>query len=427
MSKNLLLFVILAFLLPAAAAGYTINGGREQDGRVITYYNAVPENEWAVKQAVRAWNESGARVEFSPALRGEAELVIEGGAQGLEGHATTVDRGGEPQPGDSKVTVPVAGSRDQRFTVALITAHELGHVLGLGHEDSGCATMNSTITASAPVRCSQPPAGKWRCGLLEEDDVRGVVSLYGGRPEPSGRSFCPKVPPKPKPPPPPPPEPLSPAGAVEVTSRPERSSRVSVRWRNGDSDRVHSAVVARARDRCPEKPADSESKTVAAEPGSEGRATFRLELASACYAVWSRDRSGDLSKRPATAWLEPPPPPEPPTNFAATPALSHPLGDTGASLRWHNAEVGTLRSVLIARSEGRCPGRPPGKPRPWEAPPAQADAFQEHYDLGFYPVADAQRYCYAVWSRDRFGRLSRPATAWTGAAKPQDEVIVLAG
>ena len=430
--KLLAALITVALGLPAAAAGYSLEGGVErQDGRVITYYNAAPEHEWAVDQAVRAWNESGANVEFTSAPRSEAEVVIKATTQGTSGHASSIRRGdAEPRPGDSQVSIPVASSsdpREQRFSVALVAVHELGHVLGLNHEDSGCATMNSTITNAAPKSCPQPPASQWRCRMLEEDDVRGAVALYGGRPDLPSRAYCPKVKPKPKPPPPEPPDPLTPAGAVRVSSDPGSSSRVTVRWLNSDSDRIRSAVVARAPGRCPAKPGGLEQRKVDARPGSQGSATFPLELESACYAVWSRDRSGRLSSEPATAWLDGPKSAAPPRSFVATATRSYPLEGTAISLRWHNADSSILREVVIARAKDRCPTRPPRRSRPWDSRSARPDAYEEHHDMGFYPGVDARRYCYAIWSRDRFGRLSRPATAWPSAVPKEEEVIVLAG
>ena len=64
--------------------------------------------------------------------------------------------------------------------MALIVTHELGHVLGLDHEDRICATMNSYLVNNGPEHCPAAPEGMWVCRLLRTDDVRGAVSLYGG-------------------------------------------------------------------------------------------------------------------------------------------------------------------------------------------------------------------------------------------------------
>ena len=98
MSAKLSLFLALLILLaPAGAAAYSIQRGiSHEKGRVITYYNAVSEHDWAVKRAARAWNRSGAQVEFVPASKDEAELVVEGGSQGLSGHASSTIRSSGP-------------------------------------------------------------------------------------------------------------------------------------------------------------------------------------------------------------------------------------------------------------------------------------------------------------------------------------------
>ena len=425
LSRISVALMLLVLLAPAGALAYRTQGKGSADGREVTYFNSVSQHDWAVRQAVRAWNRSGANIRFVPAHRGKAELVINAGSAPGTGRTETTFRDEGAKPGDAQVSIPspsAASRRDERFTVALIATHELGHVLKLDHEDSGCATMNSVIVNGAPARCRQPPPGKWDCRLLEEDDVRGVVALYGGTPRLRGPKFCPKVQPKPKPPPPVSPESV---GAVRVLPSFGRSPRVTVRWRNGDSAKIRASVVARARGHCPDEPSAGETKTVPAEPGSEGRVTFSLQLERSCYAVWLRDRSGSLSRRPATAWLDPPPPPRPPVDFAAETALADLFGGTGASLRWRNAEEDPLKSILIARQRGRCPSRAPHRSPPWNEPSAQG-TFQEHFDLGFYPSRDVQHFCYAAWSRDQFGRLSRRVVAWPMPPAEEEGVIVLA-
>jgi hypothetical protein len=84
-------------------------------------------------------------------------------------------------------------SGHDRYEMALIVAHELGHVLGLDHETSVCATMNPSVGDDHTTRCPAPPPGMWTCRLLQADDVRGAVSLYGGSPRPwRGSDFCPR-------------------------------------------------------------------------------------------------------------------------------------------------------------------------------------------------------------------------------------------
>jgi hypothetical protein len=63
---------------------------------------------------------------------------------------------------------------------ALTVAHELGHVLGLGHERRRCALMNPVHGRGGGTRCTQSPAAVRRRyrRLLERDDMRGARRLY---------------------------------------------------------------------------------------------------------------------------------------------------------------------------------------------------------------------------------------------------------
>ena len=178
---------LLALVLVPSADAYTFLGGRWQ-GSTITYYNEVPAYTWAVDTAAYAWNTSGAHVRFLKSSRHDAKVLL--GVQWFKplGDARPAIRNGRIY----NAKVGIQNGLD-RYTMAIVIAHELGHVLGLGHETHVCATMNPTLDIDHPEQCPAPPAGMWVCRLLRADDVRGAVRLYGGTVRPiRGPEFCPR-------------------------------------------------------------------------------------------------------------------------------------------------------------------------------------------------------------------------------------------
>lgn len=177
--------ILLALVCVPTAGAYRLEGGRWPT-KTIRYYNEVPAYTWAVDTAAFAWNSSGAHVQFLKSSRQSADVLVgirwfkvagEARLQRLNGRIVGAQVGIQ--------------SGHDRYTMALVIAHELGHVLGLGHEDRVCATMNTYIAVSHPKQCAAPPAGMWVCRLFRADDVRGAVSLYGGSVRPiRGPEFC---------------------------------------------------------------------------------------------------------------------------------------------------------------------------------------------------------------------------------------------
>jgi hypothetical protein len=177
--------IVVVLMCAPAAGAFRFEGGRWPT-RTIRYYNEVPAYAWAVDAAAFSWNSSGAHVQFLKSPRREADVLVGVRWFKAAGEARL-------QRFNDRIVGAQIGVRSgqDRYTMALVIAHELGHVLGLDHEDGMCATMNSRVDRDHPEHCPAPPAGMWVCRLLRTDDVRGAVSLYGGSVRPlRGPEFC---------------------------------------------------------------------------------------------------------------------------------------------------------------------------------------------------------------------------------------------
>ena len=308
--------VALATLAPAAAPAHAYKlGGKKWPG-TITYHVGIPQYADAIAEAARAWNTSGAGVRLREvASKRRARLrIVDGGAGGPSGFASvgyvprraifsmTVD--GIPISGDvrcgQRVRLPDRGYRRvkcvygarmllhrvkkaeladpwTRNEMAIVAAHEFGHVLGLRHAKNTCAVMSYQREKICPK-----PAGQWekRCRLLETDDVAGAIRRYGGRANALAPEFCALYPPPPAP--------------TGLTVTLDAEGFVDVRWTPAPG--ITSTAVAIGQDAC-----TNEGGTF---PFGVPYRTH-LRPGRHCVSVWSIDdefRPGP----PVTAWVDVP-------------------------------------------------------------------------------------------------------------------------
>jgi hypothetical protein len=178
-------------IAPAAADAYRI-GGPRWPGKTITYANDAPRYSGALKSAVRAWNRARIGIKFKRAPKSEARVVLEyggegGGVTGCEGVAGATPGLGNPGPAVDQLRIGVARRCRRRSLRRLVVAHELGHVLGLAHDDRHCQLMNSRGDPSTGLGSRCPRRGRrarrLRRKLVTHRDAAGARKLYR-RPNP---------------------------------------------------------------------------------------------------------------------------------------------------------------------------------------------------------------------------------------------------
>jgi Astacin (Peptidase family M12A) len=172
----LLSVAVLASLALAAPASAYVEVGRPWPGPRIAYFVDARAQAKQVDAAAREWNALGLGVRFSRTTsRSKARLRLRYGSRGCGGAALAGYPGRRFQ---SEVRLGRGCSDSLTF---LTVVHELGHVLGLGHERGRCARMNASADyeTGTPDRCGRRPLSYWLANPLRPDDVSGARSLYG--------------------------------------------------------------------------------------------------------------------------------------------------------------------------------------------------------------------------------------------------------
>jgi chitodextrinase len=288
MRRSLLPAVPLAAALVLCAApganAYVLFGGVPKL-HTYTYSSSATAYKAEVKAAARAWNRSGARVRWAqsrhPRVRIKVSSAIPsaglatftyGGRSGFRGLI-------QLQPGLKKNQ---ASAVHGRALATAIIVHEMGHIMGLNHEDRRCAVMNSLLWQMCK---RETEAWRYHCRPFERDDVRGLLRRFGGHARHLGPLFCDAEA-----------QPAAPTG-LTVMSGPA-GAQITFKTPSGS---VKIARVLRRRDTCPTGVEDQAADFVGIEDVKAGETNTLTDnsLYSAghyCYAAFAVGKLGRPGK-----------------------------------------------------------------------------------------------------------------------------------
>lgn len=178
MGRALLLAVALLAAGAAPANAYRLLPGFIPQPE-IRYSVALDDWKGPIKRAARSINRAKVGVKLV-----EADIPLQATIQvgRLEKRCGEAGIDGTTQTYEGGFSVLYLPRGCRPTSAAIIAAHELGHAVGLAHDDRRCALMNSSGTGrnSTPTQCLGRRIN-WRKRPYRRDDLRGLRAAYRNR------------------------------------------------------------------------------------------------------------------------------------------------------------------------------------------------------------------------------------------------------
>jgi hypothetical protein len=230
--------------------------------RTITYYDGTGGRySKEIKAAAGAWNKSGSKVRWTKASKSKARVPI------IVKNLPVAGLGWYFGNGRGRIDLAPNIKKGQLTKLAgegvatQVVVHEMGHVMGLDHETKKCAVMQPSIG----LGCKRPKEiWRFRCRLLEKDDIAGGVKLFGGKIGKVGPEYCDAVK-----------EPAAPTGLTVGPAPPddggETSGTTQVTWTTPKGSDLESVRVMRRKDVCPTGADDEQADLVGQDEALPGK------------------------------------------------------------------------------------------------------------------------------------------------------------